>query len=243
MALFAYGVVAADSAVATRPQTLPTGVSGASVRPFGAGSVAVLASPVDVPDDGIRPARRHVLAHMGVLDAALAATAVLPFRFGTVFPDEGALRGHLAGEADSYARRLEELSEQVQLTVTARYHDDTMVATVLADRPGLRREAAATPAVAPLERRLELGRRISHAAAEVRARDLRLLAQHAHQVADSVTVDQDSAAADVVRLWMLVRRDRVEEALHAIEQVAADIGSRMTVEAAGPMPAYAFVSA
>src|SRR5688500_15461809 len=83
-ALYAYGVVWAE----TGRDAQLHGLGGAPVREVVHADLAVLVSPVEPP---VRAKRRELLSHTEVLNAAIAAGAVVPLRFGYVFPDEETL--------------------------------------------------------------------------------------------------------------------------------------------------------
>jgi len=101
--IYAYAVVRAGCA----PE--PTaGIDGAPVELLSAGTLAAVCS--SHPTAGMEPDPNHLAAHNRVTTAMLATGAVVPLRFGTTFPDDGAVREALVARA----RRLEALLRQLE---------------------------------------------------------------------------------------------------------------------------------
>jgi hypothetical protein len=227
-ALYVYGVVRA----AARPE-LPTGIAGAPVRRVEHGQLAALVSELSGP---VQARRRHLIAHMAVLEAGLAGGDLLPFQFGTVVVDEPSLHEHLAQREAEYLRRLDELDGMVQLTVIARHDEEAAIRDLVQGNPRLGRQAR----VRSTAGRIEAGRGIAAGLAALRDQDA---ADLARAIRPHVRELRVRGGDDVVaRLAVLVPRERVDEVSDVVEQQTTLVGTRLQVELAGPSPVYDFAA-
>src|SRR4051812_34657966 len=86
LATYVYGVVGAKGGPDVGASASGIGGTDVGVLPYR--EVAALVSDVTVP---IRAKRRELMSHSAVLNEAAASDTVLPFRFGTTFPDAEAV--------------------------------------------------------------------------------------------------------------------------------------------------------
>ena len=87
---YVYGVWRAE---ASMPPSPPAGIEDRPVFAIECGPLAALAS--EAPAGPVRASRRNLLAHSGVLQAAVGRACVLPMRFGVVLPDSDAVESEL----------------------------------------------------------------------------------------------------------------------------------------------------
>src|SRR3954447_24188654 len=106
--LCVYGVVRAS-----HPGVEATGVQAAPTMLVVRGDVAAIVSKVD---GDLLARRRDVDAHLTVLEHALAAGDVLPFRFGTVVEDEPAMQTVLKRSSAHFRGLLDRLGGGGQMT-------------------------------------------------------------------------------------------------------------------------------
>src|SRR4051812_39192723 len=106
--LCVYGVVRAS-----HPGVVTTGVQAGPTTLVVHDDVAAIVSEVG---GDLLARRRDVDAHLTVLEHALAAGDVLPFRFGTVVDDEAAMRTVLKRSATHFRELLDRLGGRVQMT-------------------------------------------------------------------------------------------------------------------------------
>jgi hypothetical protein len=121
-ALYAYGVVSAPAAA-----DVPNAAAGAELRVLDAGPLAVVASVVSLDEFGEEPLRanlndrdwleRQARRHEDVLLAVAAATAVVPFRFGTICLTADDLRALVDERRDALAAGLERVRGRVEVGV------------------------------------------------------------------------------------------------------------------------------
>lgn len=233
--VYLYGVLADGVA----PARTLRGVGGAEVRavPVGKG-VAVLESDV-LPEDVV--AADDLLAHAAVLDAVALESTVVPLAFGT-FGDvrEG---GETAEElVAAYSRLAPRLQGAVQLTLTARYRQETVLAELVEEDPRIARLRSRS-AEGRRDEQVRLGELVVAGLEAKAAEDGRriegTLAPHAREL----RVHPRSSPDDVIELAALVDRSVVESFEQVAETVAAWGGERMRVRLVGPQAPYDFVEA
>jgi hypothetical protein len=125
-AWYVYGVVPAGTPAAAGART---GIASERVELVVEGDVAALAGRVPLDEFGEEPLRerlndrswleRAAQAHEEVLEAALAGSAVVPFRLATLYESEGRLREFLAERGPELAEILRRLDGKVELGVKA----------------------------------------------------------------------------------------------------------------------------
>lgn len=250
-----YGVVRTGSPAPAAP-----GVGGA-VEVVESGAVGALVTRVDLAEFGEEPARagledaawleRHARAHESVLEEALAAGPVVPFRFLTVYSSDAELHRFLAEHEGALLEVLERMRGTVELGVKAfvdRRALDRAVAALNADVAKLDAAVAASGAGRAylLERRREQlardesSRILAAFAADAHAR---LTAAALDAVANAVQPPELSGRAEqmVLNGAYLVRDgdDAFGAELARLGDEARELG--IEVERTGPWPPYNFV--
>src|SRR4051812_43300194 len=238
-ATYVYGVVRASE----EPKIDAQGVGGrAPVRSVADGELTAIVSDVDA---GFVEAGRDDLArHMAVLEQAALSATVVPLRFGTVMPDDGAVTAELlrarAGELDEL---LSALDGRVELSLSGTY-DERIFGEVVAEQPevaALRERVRGRDENATYYDRIRLGELVAKAMAAKRQRDTEQVLERLRPLADDVHVGDVAHERSVLSAAFLVHRDRLPEFDRAAEEVAAQNRSRIRFRYAGPLPPYDFV--
>jgi len=210
------------------------------VRLVEAGDLAALVS--DGPE---RASRELVLSHGRVLEAALESSPVLPLRFGMVVTDEDAVRDEiLEAHHDELAQLLERFEGRVQLTLKVYYHEDVVVAEILASDENvarLREAIRGRPEDASRKERIALGERINAAIEKRRKRDGQEIMGRLRPLADAVTLEPPEDELMVAHAGFLLQRDRIQEFDTTLEDMAQEGAELLRFRLLGPMPAYNFV--
>jgi len=251
---YLYGVVAAGSLDAEALAAEPSVDGQHAVRLVTVGELAAIVSdvPLDEFDETALPARLNDLnwleetarAHESVLERALAAAAVVPFRFCTIYRDEDDLRGFVAERADALARVLDRVEGCVELGVRALVDHRRLEGELAAAGEG---DAAADASGRSYLLRRQRERRLALETAEF-LRDC-ASAAHARLEAEALAAAElpvrTSGAGDTEAMFLngayLVRA--ADEALAReatrLEAEYARFGIRF--ELTGPWPPYNFV--
>ena len=238
-ALYVYGIVAAG----TVRKMEARGIGGAPVRDVAHGELAALVSEVETP---VRAKRRELLSHTEVLNEAVATGTVLPFSFGTVFPDADTLVAELLQPRREELKRLLEQHEgRVELTVKAFYRPAVVLAEIVRSNPRIARLREATrgrPEAATHGARLELGTAV---AAELEAqarRDAAAILGELRPLAVDLRVDETPIEHQVVRASLLVERRNVAHVDAVLDELARRHAGRIDFKYVGPLAPHSFVS-
>ena len=165
--------------------------------------------------------------------------------FGTIIPSEAELEDVLlTSYEDEHLALLESLENTVQFTVRARYLRDEVLTDLVEEDPEvarMREIIAGTTEEQTRDARIQLGERI------VKAFD-RIRPQHSDQIISAlepVVVEMKERdvgqVEDVVEVAVLVERDQTRQFEDALEEVAADLYSRIEFQLLGPQAPYEFV--
>jgi hypothetical protein len=203
----------------------------ASVRLVHAGSLAAVVR--DLPDDAL-PCEDDAGRYLDALIALLRGGPVLPIRFGTVAPDEDAVRELLDDAGDELADRLDALDGLVEVRLRIDANLDAELRALVAASPAL---AGARPKRLDdqVQRGAQIGARLAERRDElgeqVRAR-LQPLAV-AHTTVDSQTATEVNHA-------YLIRAEALCAFDAAVQELREELGERHAIEYAGPLPAFEF---
>jgi hypothetical protein len=234
MVLLVHGIVRSEDAdlvdVRVPDGLRPRGVIG--------GLLAAVVSPApdrDLTADDAAP-------HLDLLVAVVAqGLPVLPVSFGTVAPDDDAVRDEvLAPEADVLERRLDAVADLVELRLDLTFDTDASVAAARDADPTLREMA---------ERARQPGAGFSEKLALGEATAMRV-AEHQEALVEEWTGDFEELAErsavlhgdeQLRRIAYLVRRDRLDDADAAVGRMQDELGGRARIEYVGPLPVYSFL--
>lgn len=238
MELYVYGIVREQ---ASAPDV--RGMDDADVRIVRTDGLGALVS--EVAQDIDRPSRANLQAHESVLEAALADTTVLPFKFGHIVPDdETVVQEVLTPNADQLRQLLHTLEGRVELAVTATYDEDTMVHEIVENTPEIQQLRAtldqASNETEEHTARVRLGEAIAQQMQAQRERDAAALLTRLQPIADEVAPDTRDDA--VLRASFLVPRDGIDPFDEAMQELSSEHGERISFSYVGPLPPYSFVA-
>jgi hypothetical protein len=238
-ALYVYGVVRAG----TLHSLDIDGVAGAPVEVIEHDGLSAVVSPL--PTDDLRVKRRDLHAHLNVIEAAFAATTILPCPFGTVVGSQDELEEGLLGSARrELVNGIEQLDGTVQMNVKAVYDEDALLREIVAADPQIARLRARTreSGNAGYYERLQLGEVVAARVAERREHDAaRLVEELAAAAIDALVEEPENGAA--LKASFLVRRNQLDRFDAALEAVSKKEQPLLLFEAIGPLPPTAFAAA
>ena len=247
---YVYGVVPAAEAGAAIFEGIEA-VAGGSVGLVDSGRLAAIASEVPLSDFGeesiVENLRNpdwlegRVRAHEAVLDAALNAAPVVPFRFGTIYRGEDHVREMLSAH-ERLTEALERVRGRVELGVKG-----FLEPPAADDEPSAAEEGASAG-----RQYLEQKQRARRLAEEQDALKAQLAEDSHRRLADAA----DAATANPIQprevsgrdaeMFLngayLVAKDRRREFGDALAKLEAELGpSGARYELTGPWPPYNFV--
>lgn len=235
--VYVYGVLPASDT----GSLAASGVTGADVRTVAHGDLAALVS--DMQTDTLTAAR-EVRAHWRVLEEAAKDTTVLPVRFGTVMESDRAVSEQLL-EADEQrlGELLRTLAGRVQLTVKGTYDEERLLRDVVAGSPAvqqLRGRLSSLPEAAGYYDRIRLGELVAAEVGHRREHDTALAHERLAPHAAAVRAEPAATADGAFNLACLVERTAVDAFSAAVVALGDELGDRIAIRYAGPLPPFSF---
>ncbi|MFC9633767.1 GvpL/GvpF family gas vesicle protein [Streptomyces mirabilis] len=237
MSTYVYGIAASSH------PALPDGMDGVGkpplpVRTLKEGELAAIVG--DAPED-LRPKRNNLLAHQNVLNEAGAGGPVLPMRFGSVAPDDAAIRGVLAERAEHYHERLKTLAGKAEYNVKASHDEAAALHRVMSENPEIRTltEANRQAGGGSHEQRLRLGEMVVAAFQSLENEDAVELRHTLEPVAEAISVGPGSTGW-LANMSFLVDRTSPAAFLDAVDAVRKS-HPHLELRVHGPLPPYSFV--
>jgi hypothetical protein len=235
---YVYGVTAGDCAVPDR-----SGVDAAEVRVVrGDEFFAVVGT---TPNDVVEARRANLMAHSDVLQDVVAAQTVVPMRFGTVMPDDEAVRNELLrGRRTELTSLLRLVDGNVELSLKVYYVEDVVLGEILSTTPSiatLRQSIRSLPDDASYFQRIRLGELVAAELARRRTADAAALVARLAPLAAAHDEADELPELMVIKGAFLVPRGGVEEFRAVVDDLAEQAGDRMIFKLVGPLPPYSFV--
>ncbi|MFJ1748373.1 GvpL/GvpF family gas vesicle protein [Streptomyces sp. NPDC088116] len=232
--VYVYGIVQAE-------RTVPPGIGGLGIPPLPLRVITEgpVGAVVSAAPSRLRARRRDPLTHQRLLLRLAETGPVLPMRFGTVAPDEAAVRERLALTGNRRLAALERLAGRVEVNVRALAAPDALAGLVREDRTiqRLREAAHRRPG---REANMRLGEAVlaalSRRAVEAGRHAVLELTPLAHAVAAGPRV-----SGCLLSMSFLVDRTAVDRFRTAAADFATLRHEHVVLRVAGPLPCYSFV--
>ncbi len=225
-----------------------SGVTGAGDGPapvhgLPVGSIAAIFSVV--PTDRVRPDRRNLAAHQGVLRAILdSEVPFLPASFGLVAPSRRALVDLLRSNRAAITAELGRLAGKVEMTLKAAWDVANLFEYFVFACPELARlrdRFATRPGGPSRDEKIEMGRTFESMRSEVRKRHsaqvMRVLRPCVAEFRERPVRDENA----VMDLACLVERGRVKAYERAVLEAASLFDDNYAFDYGGPWPPFSFV--
>lgn len=221
------------------------GVQQGQVYAIESGELAAVVS--DVPSrEELRPERRLVAAHQGVLvRAAEASPAVLPFAFGTIAENPEGVRDLLVRYQQDLSEQMHRVEGKVQMGVRVSYtaSEPGVFEFLVGNSPELReaRDRLAGSGREPTrEEKLDLGQAVDAVLGTLRDEYARRVEQALGPVAEC-KFRPPRHEKEFVNAALLVPKDRQADFETAVRSLGGLFPDSFTVEELGPFPPYDFV--
>jgi hypothetical protein len=213
---------------------------GSDVRLVDSGDLAAAVTEID---DESALTEEDAARHLDTLIVLLRDGPVLPLAFGTVSPDENAVRAEvLDATAADLADRLDAVDGFVETRLEVNFDEQAALRDIMDNDPQVRDMAAQSKeGSGALDLRLALGEAVS-----ARLMDWRRLQADAllprltgpvHSVAEL-----ESQEPLQQRWAFLVSADRLGELDEAVGEQRSSLGTGASVEYVGPLPVYSFLA-
>lgn len=180
--------------------------------------------------------------HLDTLILLLRDGPVLPLAFGTVSPDEDAVRAEVLDPvADDLVRRLDAVDGLVEARFEVFFDEAAALKQVMQGDPDLQGLAAESRDKGGLDVRIALGEAVSGRLTEWRRQQAEAMLPALAEPVESV-VELESHEPLQQRWAFLVRAERLEELDQAVGKVRSSLGTGAAVEYVGPLPVYSFLA-
>lgn len=234
--LYVYAIVRAE-------QRVPKGLAGVGSPPLPLrflveGPLGAVVS--DAPPK-LRARRRDLLAHQDLLLRLTGSGPTLPMRFGTVAPDEAAVRAQLIAAEHPHLTALERLDGRVEVNVKA-FAPSHALAHLVREDQSIRRLHEAARRRPGYEANLRLGEAVVTALSRRAAEAGRSAVRELTPLADAVATGPEVPGC-VLNTSFLVGRAAEGRFRAAARDFAKARQDRVELRLAGPLPCYSFVGA
>jgi len=197
-----------------------------------------------IPGPRLRPERRNLAAHQGVLNRLMESTAPLPMTFGTIAQGEDAVRKMLARNSNAILKQLAQVAGKVEMILRVKW-DVPNIFEYFVCRNGVlmaARDQLFGPDSAPTQDdRLEIGRLFERVVSEEREEHTLRVEKALSTYCAEIKRNKCRSELDIMNLACLIPKEMVkvfeEKVLHAAES----FDNSFAFDYSGPWPPYNFV--
>jgi hypothetical protein len=220
----------------------PIGIDGGEVYSIPDGQLAAVVS--DVPNERLRPERRHLAAHHAVLKSLLAQGDLLPMAFGIIADGPEAVGRVLAKDREELLDQLARVAGKVEMTLRVVWNMPNLFEYFVHTHPelcALRDRLFLGAREPPEEEKIELGRQFDRTLQADRAANAQAVRQILGPLCAEIRENNLRTEREVMNLACLVERaaqTRFEEGIFA---AAALFDDNHSFDYSGPWPPYSFV--
>ncbi len=226
-------------AVAAIPTDL-CGLGGRAVLAHVAGAVAAVCS--EIAPGRLRPERKHLAAHQGVLARLMADTTVLPVGFGMIVPSPAELDGMLRAEADTLGEQLDKVRGKVEMSLRVSWEAANIFQFFIEREPALR--AARDLMIANPgnhQAKVAAGELFSKLIAQRRQEHEQRVVSLLEPAAEEISAEPAKSDLEVMRLAALVNRGSLSAFEARIAAAAEGFDGSYRFDYGGPWAPHSFV--
>jgi hypothetical protein len=238
---YVYGVIAAGEPAVTAKSNL--GGAGREVYTVDYRDLAAVVSrtPVFIFD----PTRDNALAHEHVIETVMKNHTLVPMSFGTVFRTDEDVRQVLRSIYPSLRGVLKQMMGKLEFGLKATWDRDRIIEELKREHEEIHRfhqELTRKHLQSTYFARMQLGRMIDKALAELSARYVRTIYEGLRPVSVASRDSKPIGDKMILNAAFLIERDREAEFEAAVNRVAHGFGDRLSFKYTGPWPPYNFVN-
>jgi len=240
---YLYGIV---RSLPTGPPCLPAvGGAGAEIRTIESARCVAVVS--DAADAFVDATADDLQAHSDVLQELLDSTdALVPLRFGTVYPDdETVARELLEARRGELETLLQRVHNRVEARLKAFYVEPTILGEIVAEQPRvaeLQRRTRAVTADATYYDRIRLGELVAAALSAKGQRDADWILSRLVPLAVDHRLEDEPDEWSLPPMSFLIERSGLEKFESALAALADETEQRLQLRCIMPLPPYSFVS-
>ncbi len=219
------------------------GINGASVYTISNGKVAAVVS--DIPNDRIRPERRHLAAQQAVLKGLLATSdSMLPMAFGIIADGPKAIQKILSRNHEAFLRQLRRVAGMVEMGLRVSWDVPNIFDYFVNTHPDLRatRDRFLGPFGNPSqEDKIELGRLFDRLLNEDREAYTDKVEEILSQYCQELKRNKCRSESEVMNLACLVRKEAQDRFEAGVFEAAKLFDNNFTFDYNGPWAPHNFV--
>jgi hypothetical protein len=242
--LYLYAIVPSSEAPLRHPHGFDgtLGVNGSAVTWICEGPLAAAVS--EVPNGKIRPERRNLAAHQGVLKFLMQEGTVLPVTFGVIADSPESTRKILSGNHDTLVAQLEHVAGKVEMGVGISWNVPNIFEYFVNTHAALSQlrdqlfRGGRTPS---REEMIELGRTFDHVLGEDRTAHTKTIVQILASRCFEIKENPPRGEREISNLACLVGRDAQAAFEQGIMEAARLFDNCFSFDYNGPWPPYNFV--
>ena len=219
------------------------GAAGAEVYTVDYGDIAAVVSRT--PTFIFDPTRDHALAHEHVIETVMKSHTIIPMSFGTVFRTDADVRAVLRSIYPTFKKALKQMDGKVEYGLKVNWDRDRIIEELKSGHDEIRRfhqELTRKRLQSTYFARMQLGRMIDKALAELAARYIQAVYEGLRPVAVASRDSKPIGDKMILNAAFLVPRAREAEFDATVNRVAHKLGDRLHFKATGPWPPYNFVN-
>lgn len=238
---YLYAIVGADAPEGMILKGL--GINQGDVYPIISGEIAVMVS--NVPDKKIRPERRHLAAHQGVLRRLMETTTPLPMAFGIIADSTGKVKKILSQNRSEFLEHIRRFEGRVEMGLKVTWDVpnifDYFVMTH-AELKELRDRFFGARHNPTQEQKIEIGRTFERLLNEDREAYTRQVSELLSGYCVEVREGKCSNENEVMNLACLVGRDDMKRFEEGIFEAANQFDNNFAFDYNGPWAPHNFIS-
>ena len=237
---YLYAVIAMADSEGMRPDV--RGIDDGDIYTITEGEVAAVVS--NVPNKKMRPERRNLAAHQGVLKWLMKTTTPLPIVFGIIADNDAAVRKILTINRKAFLEQLQRVKDKVEMGVRVTWDVPNIFEYFVITHPelkALRDRYFGTNHEPTQEQKIELGRTFDHLLKEDRETYTEQVSEILAKYCFEIKENKCARESEVMNLAGLVDRQGLGRFEEGIFEAANLFDNSFTFDFNGPWAPHNFV--
>lgn len=218
------------------------GLGGGTVYTVSNGKVAAVVS--DIPNEKIRPERRNLAAHQGILKRVMKKITPLPMAFGIVANSTESIQKILSENQQAFVKQLKHVTNKMEMGLRVTWNMPNIFEYFVHNNPALRaaRDRFFGASHEPTqEEKMELGRIFDRILSEDREAHTEKVEEVLSICCYDIKRNKCGRENDVMKLACLVDRDAEKDFEEVVLKAANQFDNNFLFDFNGPWPPYNFV--
>lgn len=219
------------------------GIGDQPIRTVSVGKVAAIYS--DIPNQKIRPERRHLAAHQNVLKYLFNETTILPMAFGVIADSPKAVQDILVRYQHSFSEQLRRVDGKVEMSVRVSWDVPNIFEYFIEHYEDLRDMRDAILAEKGHIGRgelIELGRHFDRILNEAREEYTERVETSLMRYCYEIKHNQPKKETEIMNLACLVGKEKVQDFENAILEISRQFNDDYAFHYSGQWPPHHFVN-